>query len=286
MKIKVENLNYTYAPGTPFSRVALKNINLDIKAGEFIGLIGHSGSGKSTLVQHLNGLISAQEGSIFIGDRCITGKNADKKGLCFDVGLVFQYPEQQLFAETVFEDIAFGPKNMGLNDVEIELRVNTAAELAGLKKELLKKSPFSLSGGQKRRAAIAGVIAMEPGVLILDEPTAGLDPKGRNETLDSIRKIHREMNMTVILVSHSMEDVAKYCDRLIVLNHGEIFLTGTKEEVFSHSKELSQIGLSAPQVTVMAEMLKEKGIDLGKDVYTVNDVKNAILKFMKGLKND
>ena len=285
MKIKVENLNYTYAKGTPFSRVALKDINIDIKAGEFIGLIGHSGSGKTTLVQHLNGLVPAQEGNIYIGDKCITGKNADKKGLCFDVGLVFQYPEQQLFAETVYEDIAFGPKNMGLNDVEVELRVNTAAQLAGLKKELLVKSPFSLSGGQKRRVAIAGVIAMEPGVLILDEPTAGLDPKGRNETLDSIRKIHRQMNMTVILVSHSMEDVAKYCDRLIVLNGGEIFLTGTKEEVFSHSEELSKIGLSAPQVTVMAEKLKEKGIDLGNDIFTVSDVKNAILNYLKGKKD-
>lgn len=285
MRIKAENLSYTYAPGTPFSRVALKDINFDIKDGEFIGLIGHSGSGKSTLVQHLNGLIEAQTGTITVGDRVITGKNADRKGLCFDVGLVFQYPEQQLFAETVFEDIAFGPKNMGLNDFEVELRVNTAVELAGLKKELLKKSPFSLSGGQKRRAAIAGVIAMEPGVLILDEPTAGLDPKGRNEVLDSIRKIHRQMNMTVILVSHSMEDVAKYCDRLIVLNKGEIYLTGTKEEVFSHSDELSEIGLSAPQVTVMAEKLKEHGIDLGKDIYTVADVKKAIMEFMKGKNN-
>lgn len=285
MNVKVENLNYTYAKGTPFSRVALKNISLEIKAGEFIGLIGHSGSGKSTLVQHLNGLIPAQEGNIFIGDKLITGKNADRKSLCFDVGLVFQYPEQQLFAETVFDDIAFGPKNMGLNDVEVELRVNTAAELAGIKKDLLKKSPFSLSGGQKRRVAIAGVIAMEPGVLILDEPTAGLDPKGRNETLDSIRKIHRQMNMTVILVSHSMEDVAKYCDRLIVLNGGEVKLSGTKEEVFSHSKELTEIGLSVPQVTLMAEKLKEKGIDLGDDVFTVSDVKAAILEYLKGKKD-
>ena len=285
MKIKVENLSYTYSPETPFARTALKNINFEIQDGEFVGLIGHSGSGKSTLVQHLNGLIKSQEGTITVGDRVITGKNADVKGLCFDVGLVFQYPEQQLFAETVFEDIAFGPKNMGLSDFEAEMRVNTAAELTGLRKELLKKSPFSLSGGQKRRAAIAGVIAMEPGILILDEPTAGLDPKGRNETLDSIRKIHREMNMTVILVSHSMEDVARYCDRLIVMNKGEIFLTGTKEEVFSRAAELADIGLSAPQVTVMANMLKEKGIDLGEHIYTVHDVKNAVLEYMKGISN-
>lgn len=286
MKIRVENLNYTYAPDMPFSEEALKNISFEINDGEFIGLIGHSGSGKSTLVQHLNGIISAQSGSIYIGNRCITGKNADKKGLCFDVGLVFQYPEQQLFAETVFEDIAFGPKNMGLDDAEVELRVNTAAELTGLKKELLKKSPFSLSGGQKRRAAIAGVIAMEPKILILDEPTAGLDPKGRNETLDMIRKIHKQMDMTVILVSHSMEDVAEYCDRLIVLNKGEIFLTGTKEEVFSHSRELLEIGLSAPQVTLMAEKLKERGIDLGNDIYTLKDVKNAILNYLNNTKGN
>lgn len=286
MNIDIKNLNYTYSPNTPFARTALKDITLTINDGEFIGLIGHSGSGKSTFVQHLNGLIKAQSGEITVGDRKITGKDADLKKLCFDVGLVFQYPEQQLFAETVFEDIAFGPKNMGLSEFEVKMRVETAAELAGIKKELLSKSPFSLSGGQKRRVAIAGVIAMEPGVLILDEPTAGLDPKGRNDTLNTIRKIHKQMNMTVILVSHSMEDVAQYCDRLVVFNKGEVFMTGTKEEVFSKADELSKIGLSAPQVTVAAMKLKKLGIDLGEKIYTLDDVKNSVLKYVEGLKND
>ena len=285
MDIKIENLSYTYSPDTPFSVSALKNISCEIKSGEFVGLIGHSGSGKSTLIQHLNGLIKIQSGKITVGNRVLSEKNADTKGLCFDVGLVFQYPEQQLFAESVFEDIAFGPKNMGLDDFEIKMRVETAAEFAGLKKELLTKSPFSLSGGQKRRAAIAGVIAMEPSILILDEPAAGLDPKGKTKMLDSIRRIHKEMNMTVILVSHSMEDAAEYCGKLMVMNRGELFAFGTKEEIFSRADELMKIGLNVPQVTEAANKLKAHGIDLGEHIYTIDDVKASLLQYMKGKKN-
>jgi energy-coupling factor transport system ATP-binding protein len=280
MNIKIENLTYTYSPNTPFEKKALDNISLEIKSGEFVGIIGHSGSGKSTLVQQLNGLMKAETGVIRIGEKVITDKNADLKRLCFDVGLVFQYPEQQLFAETVYSDIAFGPKNMGLSDFEIDLRVKTAINLVGLPESYLDKSPFAISGGQKRRVAIAGVIAMEPKILILDEPTAGLDPKGRNDILDSIKKVHREMDMTVILVSHSMEDVAKYCRQLIVLNNGKIFLNGSKEEVFKHTKRLKEIGLSSPQVTLMAEKLKENGINIGNNIFTVSDAKDAIMKLV------
>ncbi|MBP3448665.1 MAG: energy-coupling factor transporter ATPase [Clostridia bacterium] len=278
MNIAVENLSYIYAPETPFEKVALKDINFTIESGEFVGLIGHSGSGKSTLVQHLNGLVKPTSGTIRIGDRVITGKNADTKGLCFTVGLVFQYPEQQLFAETIYQDIAFGPSNMGLSQTEIDLRVKTAMELVGLSPELAGKSPFSVSGGQKRRVAIAGVLAMEPKVLILDEPTAGLDPKGRDEILNSIRKIHKQMDMTVILVSHSMEDVAKYCDKLLVLNEGEVILTGTLAEVFHHADRLSEIGLSVPQVTLAVHKLREKGVDIPENIFTVSDAVSAILQ--------
>ena len=230
------------------------------------------------MVQHLNGLVKPTSGTIRIGDRVITGKNADTKGLCFTVGLVFQYPEQQLFAETIYQDIAFGPSNMGLSQTEIDLRVKTAMELVGLSPELAGKSPFSVSGGQKRRVAIAGVLAMEPKVLILDEPTAGLDPKGRDEILNSIRKIHKQMDMTVILVSHSMEDVAKYCDKLLVLNEGEVILTGTLAEVFHHADRLSEIGLSVPQVTLAVHKLREKGVDIPENIFTVSDAVSAILQ--------
>ena len=278
MKLQVENLSYIYAPGTPHEKHALKDISFSVESGEFIGLIGHSGSGKSTLVQQLNGLEKPTSGTITVGERVITGKNADTKGLCFEVGLVFQYPEQQLFAETIYQDIAFGPTNMGLSQKEIDLRVRTAMELVGLPLSMAEKSPFAVSGGQKRRVAIAGVLAMEPGILILDEPTAGLDPKGRDEILDSIRKIHKHMGMTVILVSHSMEDVAKYCDRLLVLNEGELMLSGTLAEVFSHADELNRVGLSVPQVTQMAQKLREKGINLPENIFTVQDAIKEILK--------
>ncbi len=278
MNLKVENLSYIYGPGTPHEKHAIKDISFSVESGEFIGLIGHSGSGKSTLVQQLNGLEKPTSGTITVGDRVITGKNADTKGLCFEVGLVFQYPEQQLFAETIYQDIAFGPSNMGLSQKEIDLRVRTAMELVGLPLSMAEKSPFAVSGGQKRRVAIAGVLAMEPGILILDEPTAGLDPKGRDEILDSIRKIHKHMGMTVILVSHSMEDVAKYCDRLLVLNEGELMLSGTLAEVFSHANELKKVGLSVPQVTQMAQKLREQGINLPENIFTVQDALQEILK--------
>ncbi len=277
LNIAVENLTYIYAPGTPFEKVALENINFTVKSGEFVGLIGHSGSGKSTLVQHLNGLVKPTEGTIRVGDRIITGKNADTKGLCFTVGLVFQYPEQQLFAETIYQDIAFGPSNMGLSEKEIDLRVRTAMELVGLPFELAEKSPFSVSGGQKRRVAIAGVLAMEPKVLILDEPTAGLDPKGREEILRSIRNIHKQMNMSVILVSHSMEDVAKYCDKLLVLNEGKVMLSGSLAEVFHHAEKLHKIGLSVPQVTLAVHKPREKGISIPENIFTVSDAVSAIM---------
>ncbi|MBE7018752.1 MAG: energy-coupling factor transporter ATPase [Ruminococcaceae bacterium] len=278
MKLKVENLSYIYSPDTPHEKHALKDISFSVESGEFIGLIGHSGSGKSTLVQQLNGLEKPTSGTITVGDRVITGKNADTKGLCFEVGLVFQYPEQQLFAETIYQDIAFGPSNMGLSQKEIDMRVRTAMELVGLPLSMAEKSPFAVSGGQKRRVAIAGVLAMEPGILILDEPTAGLDPKGRDEILDSIRKIHKHMGMTVILVSHSMEDVAKYCDRLFVLNEGELMLSGTLAEVFSHAGELKKVGLSVPQVTDMVQKLREKGINIAENIFTVQDAIKEILK--------
>lgn len=277
MNITVENLSYIYAPGTPHEKAALKNISFQLQSGDFAGLIGHSGSGKSTLVQHLNGLVKPTEGTIRIGDRVITGKNADTKGICFTVGLVFQYPEQQLFAETIYQDIAFGPSNMGLSQKEIDLRVRTAMELVGLPEELAEKSPFSVSGGQKRRVAIAGVLAMEPKVLILDEPTAGLDPKGRDEILNSIRKIHKQMDMTVILVSHSMEDVAKYCDKLLVLNEGELLLQGNLAEVFHHAGKLSEIGLSVPQVTLAVHKLRQKGIEIPENIFTVSEAYSAIM---------
>ncbi len=277
MKVTVENLTYIYAPGTPYEKLALEDINFTLEDGEFVGLIGHSGSGKSTLVQHLNGLVKPTQGTITVGDRVITGEKADTKGLCFTVGLVFQYPEQQLFAETIYQDIAFGPSNMGLSETEIDLRVRTAMELVGLSPELAEQSPFSVSGGQKRRVAIAGVLAMEPKVLILDEPTAGLDPKGRDEILKSIRKIHKQMDMTVILVSHSMEDVAKYCDKLLVLNEGKIALQGTLAEVFHHADRLKEIGLSVPQVTQMAHRLREQGIMIPENIFTVEEALRAIM---------
>lgn len=280
MNLKVKNLSYTYSPGTAFEKKALDNISFEVAEGSFTGIIGHSGSGKSTLVRHLNGLTSVQSGEIIIGNRILNSEKHDTKGLCFEVGLVFQYPEQQLFADTVYNDIAFGPKNMGLNDKEVEMRVRTVAELVGISESLLHKSPFSISGGQKRRVALAGVVAMEPKILVLDEPTAGLDPKGRDEILSAIGKVHKQMDMSVILVSHSMEDVALHCENLVVMNEGKVYLSGKRNEVFSHTQELQKIGLSSPAVTVMAQRLKkEYNIDLGDEIYTVDDVYNAIINW-------
>ena len=277
MAIRLEHVNYIYSPDSAFKKHALKDVNLEIHDGEFIGLIGHTGSGKSTLIQHLNGLLKASEGHIYYNDQDIYDSKFNLRGLRALVGLVFQYPEHQLFEVSVFKDVCFGPKNLGLSHEECETRAKDALNLVGLKEKYWKKSPFELSGGQKRRAAIAGVLAMEPEVLILDEPTAGLDPKGRNDILDQIAKLHKERKMTVILVSHSMEDVARYVDRLIVMNRGQVFMDGTPKDVFARYEDLERIGLAAPQVTYVMHKLKEIGCDVDTDATTVEEAKQQIL---------
>lgn len=277
MAIRLENVNYIYSPDSAFKKQALKDVNLEIHDGEFIGLIGHTGSGKSTLIQHLNGLLKASAGHIYYNDQDIYDSKFNLRGLRALVGLVFQYPEHQLFEVSVFKDVCFGPKNLGLSQEECETRAKDALNLVGLKEKYWKKSPFELSGGQKRRAAIAGVLAMEPEVLILDEPTAGLDPKGRNDILDQIAKLHKERKMTVILVSHSMEDVARYVDRLIVMNRGQVFMDGTPKDVFARYEDLERIGLAAPQVTYVMHKLKEIGCDVDTDATTVEEAKQQIL---------
>lgn len=281
MSIKIENVNYVYSEGTAFRKQALTDINLEIPDGQFIGLIGHTGSGKSTLIQHLNGLIKATSGNIYFNNENIYGEGYLMKNLRSKVGLVFQYPEHQLFEADVFTDVCFGPKNLGLSMEEIEERAREALTQVGLDSSYYKKSPFDLSGGQKRRVAIAGILAMHPQVLILDEPTAGLDPKGRDEILDQVAKLHREQKITVILVSHSMEDVANYVDRIIVMNRGQVFLDGAPAEVFSHYKELEGVGLAAPQVTYMTQTLKEKGWDIDTSATTIEEAKQAILQAMR-----
>ena len=278
MSIKLENINFTYSPGTAYEIHALKNINLEIHDGEFIGLIGHTGSGKSTLVQHLNGLERATSGEIYYNGENIYGEGYSMKSLRSKVGLVFQYPEHQLFEVDVLTDVCFGPKNQGLSKEEAEARAKKALAMVGLKEKYYHQSPFELSGGQKRRVAIAGVLAMEPEVLILDEPTAGLDPKGRDEILDQIKKLHEENHITIILVSHSMEDVAKYVGRIIVMNHGEAMLDGTPKEVFKHYKELEQIGLAAPQVTYMMHALADRGFNVSTDVTTIEEATEEIFR--------
>ena len=249
MSLVLKNINYVYSEGTAYQIQALKDINLEIKDGQFIGIIGHTGSGKSTLIQHLNGLVKATSGTISYNGQNIYEEGYNLRELRNHVGLVFQYPEHQLFETTILDDVCFGPKNQGLSKEEIKNRAKEALENVGIPEELYTQSPFDLSGGQKRRVAIAGVLAMKPDVLILDEPTAGLDPAGRDEILDLIARMHRELGMTVILVSHSMEDVAKYVERIIVMNHGQVMFDDMPREVFKHYKELEQIGLAAPQVT-------------------------------------
>lgn len=271
MSIKIKGLNYIYAAGTPFEKAALKDINLEIADGEFAGIIGHTGSGKSTLIQHINGLIRPTSGEIEVDGRKISGQSSSLNTLCREVGLVFQYPEHQLFELTVAKDIAFGPKNLGLPPEEIEQRVKEAAALVGLKEKYMEKSPFELSGGQKRRVAIAGVLAMRPKILILDEPTAGLDPKGRDSILRQIRGLHRQTGATVLLVSHSMEDVAEYVDRVIAMNDGRIVLDGTPREVFSQRDALLSIGLAVPQITELAYHLRERGFTLPTAVITLEE---------------
>ena len=274
--IKIENLKHVYGVGTPFERAALENINLEIEKGDFIGLIGHTGSGKSTLIQHLNGLLKPTEGRILLDGQDIWSDATRIRDVRFKVGLVFQYPEYQLFEETVYKDIAFGPHNMGLSDGEIDERVREAARFVGIDSDMLEKSPFELSGGQKRRVAIAGVIAMRPEVLILDEPTAGLDPFGREEILGRIRDYHKSRGSTIILVTHSMEDVAKNANQLLVMEGAHLKLCGTPEEVFSHAKEIADMGLAVPQITQVFIKLREMGLKVDTSVYTIDQAVDKI----------
>ncbi len=278
MSIVLEHVSYTYSPETAYEIHALKDVNLEIPDGQFIGLIGHTGSGKSTLVQHLNGLVRATSGHIYFNGEDIYAKDYDMRRLRGKVGLVFQYPEHQLFEVDVLSDVCFGPKNQGLSPEEAKERAREALRMVGISEEYEKQSPFELSGGQKRRVAIAGVLAMEPDVLILDEPTAGLDPKGRDEILDEISYLHKERGITVILVSHSMEDVAKYVERIIVMNQGEVLHDGAPREVFRHYKELESVGLAAPQVTYIVHTLKDKGFDVDGDATTIEEAKETILE--------
>ena len=277
VRIIVDKVNYVYSQGTAYEIQALKNINLKIEDGEFIGIIGHTGSGKSTLIQHLNGLTKATSGAIYYNGADIYDEGYNLKELRSKVGLVFQYPEHQLFETTIFEDVCFGPKNQGLTKEEAELRAFAALKSVGLPEEVYYHSPFDLSGGQKRRVAIAGVLAMQPEVLILDEPTAGLDPKGRDEILDQVAKLHKERGITVILVSHSMEDVAKYVDRIIVMNQGSVMFDDIPKSVFAHYKELEAVGLAAPQVTYLMHELAAAGIPVSMDATTVAEAKEEIL---------
>lgn len=279
MSIKIENLTHIYMPNGPFEKKALDDINIDIKDGEFIALIGHTGSGKSTLIQHMNGLLEATSGKIIVDGEDITEKGVKLSDVRKKVGLVFQYPEYQLFEETIEKDISYGPTNLGLDEDEIHRRVMKSMEMVGLDYETYKdKSPFDLSGGQKRRVAIAGVIAMEPKTLILDEPTAGLDPKGRDDILAQIKLLHTKYKMTIILVSHSMEDVAKLAERVIVMNKGTVALQGTTSEVFKEVDTLEKIGLGVPQVTYLMRELRRRGFKVSDEVYTIEQCKKELVR--------
>lgn len=281
--IKAENVNYIYQQGMPFERQALYDVNIEIEDGSLVALIGHTGSGKSTLIQHFNALVKPTSGKIIINGIDVTAPKADLRLVRKTVGLVFQYPEHQLFEETVYKDIAFGPKNMGFSDEKIDKRLRESAALVGLKEKHLTRSPFDLSGGQKRRVAIAGVLAMNPKVLILDEPTAGLDPKGRDEILATIKKLHEEnKEMIIIFVSHSMEDVAKTAERVIVMNDGHVEMQGTVAEVFAQAEHLQKIGLNVPQVTLLTDKLRLAGYDLPEHIYTVKYAADAIKKLIGG----
>ena len=280
--LRTEGLTYVYGEGTPFVRQAITDVTLDIEEDTLYALIGHTGSGKSTLVQHLNGLIRATSGKIYLDGVDIWAEPKKIRDVRFKVGLVFQYPEYQLFDETVAKDIAFGPKNLGLDENEIKERVEWASEVVGLSKELLEKSPFDLSGGEKRRAAIAGVLAMKPKILILDEPTAGLDPKGRDRLLDGIAAYRKENKTTVILVSHSMEDVARVADKVIVMNNGKVEMTGTTGEVFSQAERLTDIGLNVPMITRVMQQLRARGADVPSDVLTVEQARDILVGLRRG----
>lgn len=284
MSITLEHINYIYSEGTAYEKKALKDINLEIPHGQFVGIIGHTGSGKSTLIQHFNGLIKATSGALNYCGENIYAENYDLRKLRSQVGLVFQYPEHQLFETDVITDVCFGPKNQGLSPEECKERAREALKLVGFPEELYEVSPFDLSGGQKRRVAIAGVLAMHPQVLVLDEPTAGLDPKGRDEILDQIALLHEKQDMTVILVSHSMEDIAKYVERIIVMNRGEKMYDGTPREVFAHYKELEKVGLAAPQVTYIMNALKENGIPVSAEATTVEEAADEIMRVAAGKK--
>ena len=284
MALILDKVNYTYEAGSGFEKHALKDVSCAIDKGEFIGLIGHSGSGKSTLIQHMNGIIKATSGNIFFDGEDIYDKDYDMRKLRNKVGLVFQYPEHQLFETDIFKDVCFGPRNQGLSEKDVQLRAFEALRLVGLEENLYYQSPFDLSGGQKRRAAIAGVLAMRPDYLILDEPTAGLDPKGRDEILGHIRKLHDETGIAVILVSHSMEDVARYVDRIMVMNQGQLIYDDKPRNVFAHYKELERVGLAAPDVTYIMNELRGAGLDVDTDAITIEEAKESILRLYKGIK--
>ena len=275
--IQTQKLNHIYSAGTPFQHAALVDVDFCAYQGEYLGIIGRTGSGKSTLIQHLNGLLKPTSGQVLLNGKDIWADKATTRAARFQVGLVFQYPEYQLFEETVYKDIAFGPKNMGLDDSEVDRRVREAAAFSGLGEDILEQSPFALSGGQKRRVAIAGVIAMEPSVLILDEPTAGLDPLGVEQVLSNIQAYHKMKNATIIVVSHSMEEMARTADRLVVIHHGQIPFQGTPREVFAHGDELEQMGLGVPQMTRVFHRLRTLGVDVDPSVYTVEQAKSAVL---------
>ncbi len=284
-KLEIQNVNYTYSEGTPFRKDALKDINISIEDNCITGLIGHTGCGKSTLVQLLNGLLMPTSGTVLFEGKNIAEKGYDLRTLRHKVGLVFQYPEYQLFEDTVYDDIAFGPKNMGLDKDEIDRRIKEAALFVGLEERYLSASPFDLSGGQKRRAAIAGIMAMDPDVLILDEPAAGLDPVGREEILGGIYSYQRKRKNSVIIVSHSMEDMARYSDRLVVMNGGEVFMQGNCREIFSRADELISVGLDVPQITKLMIALRNQGISVRTDIFTVDEARAEILSKMGGVKN-
>ena len=281
MSIKLEHINYIYSEGTAYEKHALKDVNLEIRDGEFVGVIGHTGSGKSTLIQHLNGLLKASSGALYFNGRNVYEEGYPMKELRSQVGLVFQYPEYQLFEADVMTDVCFGPKNQGLSPEECKERAMEALKLVGLKEKYYQSSPFELYGGQKRRAAIAGVLAMRPKVLVLDEPTAGLDPKGRDEILGQIAYLHKASGLTVILVSHSMEDIARYADRIIVMDHGKVRYNDTPKHVFTHYMELEKMGLAAPQVTYIMHDLKEHGLPVTTDVTTVEEAADQIMKALE-----
>ncbi len=278
--IKTENLTYVYGEGTPFRKVAVDDVNLEIDEGEMVGVIGHTGSGKSTLIQHFNGLLKATSGNVYIDGERLWDDKAKLRPVRFKVGLVFQYPEYQLFEETCYKDIAFGPKNMGLDEQETDRRIKETAKMVGLTADLLDKSPFELSGGQKRRVAIAGVMAMEPKVLILDEPASGLDPKGREQILGLIKEYHQEKKNTVVLVSHSMEDIAKHTSKILVMNKAKLFCYDDTVKVFHRAAELEEMGLAVPQITRVFNRLKAMGVDIKDDVYTTKYAKDLLLKLL------